>query len=57
MSKIILELDAYEAGLLIGMLTRETISYPDTKSVLQPILNKLSTECNKTHPLEESTYE
>lgn len=57
MSKITLELDTFEAGLLIGMLTRETISHPDTKSVLQPILNRLSTECNKTYPLEESIDE
>ena len=46
-SKVFLELNPVESGVIIGLLMRRMSEEPDDKTVLEPIFNRLKEECKK----------
>lgn len=47
--KVLLELNPFEAGLLIGVLIKEINSDPDCKETLDRILRRLIDLCQKEY--------
>lgn len=46
-SKVFLELNPFESGVIIGLLIRRMGEEPDDKPVLEPIFDRLRKECRK----------
>ena len=49
MSNVCLELNPFEAGILLGIMVKEGANCPENKDVIEPIFKKLSMICEQAY--------
>lgn len=49
MSNVCLELNPFEAGLLLGVMIKEMANSPENKDVIEPIFKRLSEICQQEY--------
>ena len=49
MSNVCLELNPFEAGILLGIMIKEGANSPENKDVIEPIFKRLSEICQQEY--------
>ena len=49
MNNVCLELNPFEAGILLGIMIKEMANSPENKDVIEPIFKRLSEMCQQEY--------